>query len=66
MKLSGRKGQLMVLTHGHLVTWSLGTLAVGSVARQHIVAGTHSRVLHGGWGAKRKEEDGARVPKSPS
>lgn len=33
MKLSGRKGQLMVLTHGHLVTWSPGDLAFGSVAR---------------------------------
>lgn len=66
MKLSGRKGQLMVLTHGRLVTWSLGDLAFGSVVRQHTVAGTHGRVLHGSWEAKRKEKGGDRVLKSPS
>lgn len=42
-----------------MVTWPLD-LWQGSTLWQE-----HSLVLHGGWGAKRKEEDGARVPKSP-
>lgn len=61
MKLSGRKGQLMVLT-----PWSLGDFAFGFVARQHMWQEHMVEYFHGGWEAKRTEEGGARVPKSPS